>query len=321
MMFGSREAFTYLGCPACGTLRIEHVPDDLERYYPPAYYSFNAAVDVPEDNPIARILNRMRSRPTLFCRGWRAARLVGGKNRAPSELGTYAKMLKLVELRGFGDPILDVGCGNRPFRLAGLRRVGFTTLIGLEPFLTEREPYAFRGIPVRKVELTALQDTDRFGLIMFHHSFEHIADPRQTLDAVVRLLRPGGTCLIRTPLVDSEMWRLYGVDWVELDAPRHLFLFTRTALIDLARSVGLELIAEIDDSSAWEFIASEQYRRDIPMHAPDSWFTAPDRAPISAVEMKTYRIRANELNAAHTAGRAGFYFQKAGNSEARLDPR
>jgi SAM-dependent methyltransferase len=312
MMFGSRESFGYLGCKACGTLRMEHPRVDPGRDYPPAYYSFRAADQVPDDGRLARAMSRMRSRPTLFRRGWRLARLAGGKVKAPPELREYLPMLKLAELRGFGDAIVDVGCGSRPFRLAALRRIGFSSLLGIEPFLSEAGPVRFHGIEIQKVELTELPGVDRFGLIMFHHSFEHIANPRDTLDAVVRLLRPGGTCLIRTPLVDSDLWLTYGLDWVELDAPRHLFVFSRVALVGLAEAAGLELVSEVDDSSFWEFVASEQYRRDIAMYDPDSWFSAPERSPVSASDIEAYRARASEINANHTAGRAGFTFRKAG---------
>ena len=39
MMFGTREEFLYDRCAACGTLQLRDVPQDMGRYYPPAYYS------------------------------------------------------------------------------------------------------------------------------------------------------------------------------------------------------------------------------------------------------------------------------------------
>ena len=312
MMFGTRASFPYLRCPDCGTFRIEHVPADLRPYYPPAYYAFSAPDSIPDDGWITRTLNGFRSAPRLFGRGYRAARIAGLRVAPIPEVRTHASMLSLAGVRGYGDPIVDVGCGSRPFRLAELRRIGFTSLLGLEPFLAEPGPVTFHGIPIRRQELTELPGSDRFQLVMFHHSFEHIATPRATLEAAARLLRPGGTCLIRTPLADGALWDRYGVDWVELDPPRHLFLFTRKALVDIARRVGLELVAEVDDSGAWEFIASEQYRRDIAMNDDDSWFSSPERSPISEADVAAFKAEARELNLSRTAGRAGFYLRKPG---------
>ena len=65
---------------------------------------------------------------------------------------------------------------------------------------------------------------------MFHHSFEHLPDPIETLERVYRLMPSGGNCLIRIPLVSSEAWKKYGPHWVQLDAPRHFFLYSIESL-------------------------------------------------------------------------------------------
>src|SRR5438552_2773502 len=49
MMFGLREVFTYVRCPHCRCLQIEHVPDDMAPYYPETYYSFGSASTSPAD--------------------------------------------------------------------------------------------------------------------------------------------------------------------------------------------------------------------------------------------------------------------------------
>src|SRR5438876_7644053 len=39
-MFGMGGEFVYFQCGQCGCLQIATVPQDMSRYYPPGYYSF-----------------------------------------------------------------------------------------------------------------------------------------------------------------------------------------------------------------------------------------------------------------------------------------
>jgi hypothetical protein len=145
---------------------------------------------------------------------------------------------------------------------------------------------------------------------MFHHSFEHIADQKGTLDAVVRLLAPGGVCLIRVPVASSYAWEHYGVDWVQLDAPRHFFLHTEESLRRLAGDVGLEIAKVIYDSNAFQFLGSELYRRGIPLSS-----TAPSDVHARAEaftrdELAAFGRRASDLNAEGRGDQAAFYMRK-----------
>ena len=61
----------------------------------------------------------------------------------------------------------------------------------------------------------------------------------------------------------------YGADWVQLDAPRHLTVFSREGVDALAQRHGLRVTAARDDSMAFQFWGSEQVRRRIPLMAPE----------------------------------------------------
>ena len=41
MMFGFRDEFSYFKCNICNCLQIAAFPDDMSKYYPENYYSFN----------------------------------------------------------------------------------------------------------------------------------------------------------------------------------------------------------------------------------------------------------------------------------------
>ena len=82
---------------------------------------------------------------------------------------------------------------------------------------------------------------EEFDLILFDHSLEHIADQIGTLQIVRRLLTRDGVCIVRIPIAASDVWKEYGVDWVELDAPRHYFIHTPASFRIAAKRAGLEV--------------------------------------------------------------------------------
>ena len=67
------------------------------------------------------------------------------------------------------------------------------------------------------------------------------AEPKATLEAVRRLLVPGGRVLVAVPRLDSLDVRWFGPCWWGLDVPRHLTHFTRAALRRHLEAAGLEV--------------------------------------------------------------------------------
>lgn len=248
-----------------------------------------------------------RDRQALLGQGQVIARLL--RHWTPpmsAEVRRQSVLTRHAGLTSFDDPILDVGCGRRPTNLIRLRDVGFRRLQGIEPFLDADG--SFDGIPIRRQ--TIHEAGGRYRLITFHHSFEHVPDPAETLAAAARLLTPDGVILIRTPVMGTWFWEHYGTDWWELDAPRHLWLHTRDSLERLAVAAGLALTDVVWDSTYMEMIASDQIARDIAWHEPPSWNVHPP-AGVDDATITAYRAKAKELNAAGTAGRAGFYLRRA----------
>jgi SAM-dependent methyltransferase len=325
MMFGTREPFEYRECLACGTLRITSVPADLGRHYPAAYYGPPAGApgvpalpgEAPRDQrsfgpSVAwKWINRRRIRTALRTdqSRWPAlARRLDRWGGIPREGRALLPALRLAGVRELGDPILEAGTGRRADRLVALRRMGFRDLLGVEPFIDA--DFVDRGVAVRRGTLEDLPERGRWALVMLHHVFEHVPDPRATLAAAHRLLRPGGTCLIRTPLADGELWARYGIDWYELDPPRHLFVFTRRSLAGLAAETGFSVVAEVDDSTELELIASEQYRRDIPLYDPRSWLVDRAAAGVAPETITAMRADVRRMNAARTAGRGALFLRR-----------
>lgn len=299
MMFGTRELFPYLECRSCGCIQIARIPDDLDRHYPVDYYSFSAP-DGPRPGSLTRTLLHHRNRHEVLATGL-LGRVVARIRPAP--------LLRSLRPAGVGPEsrILDVGSGSGRL-VRELRQAGFSRALGIDPYL-EAAPEEDGDGPVLRRSLAEMEP--EWDLIMFHHAFEHVPDPLETLRHCTRLLGPKGTCLIRMPNARSEAWRRYGVDWVQLDPPRHLHVHTPESLRRLAARAGLELQRVVHDSTEFQFWGSEQYRRDVPLLDPASHAVDPSLSMFSRNQIRRFKKEARALNARGEGDQAAFYLGRA----------
>jgi SAM-dependent methyltransferase len=305
MMFGTREGFDYLLCDGCGTIRIADIPADLERHYPARYHYERLDQDMLPGSELRRRLVRIGVRPDFVGSGRWAARIA---LRLVSPPAGYRRWRGSFVRWGVGagdGAVLDVGCGPIPNRLIALRALGFDRLLGIDPFI-ERD-VSVEGVSVRKMGIDRIHS--RFDLVWFHHSLEHVPDPAAALQAAARLLRPDGQVVVRTPVIGTALWDRYGTDWWELDPPRHLFVFSAPALEAMAVAAGLELVETVQETHPKEFIGSEQYRRDLAMFEPGSWFADEKASWVGAAELAEFTDDARQANTTGQAGRACFRFR------------
>lgn len=310
MMFGFRDRFEYFQCSRCGCLQIATIPPDMSRYYPETYYAYVSEPQKPVDrswNP-KKIAGRLRNRYEVLHRGV-VGRLLHGIRPAEWVAGCIARHFPGNSVREAGltvrSRVLDVGCGAGELVLA-LQSAGFRHLLGIDQYPAGQTMRRAPLIQHRKIH----EVYGQWDLVMFHHSFEHMADQKGTLDAVVRLLAPGGVCLIRVPVASSHAWEHYGVDWVQLDAPRHFFVHTEESLRRLAGDAGLEIFKVVHDSGAFQFVGSELYRRDIPLFSSSPADAQARAAAFTPEERAAMEQQAQDLNAQGRGDQAAFYLRK-----------
>ena len=140
-----------------------------------------------------------------------------------------------------GGRLLDVGCGSGAF-LVQMAALGWRAQ-GIDP-----DPVAVAS--AREAGLNVMQGTlddldldehaGAFDAVTLSHVIEHLHDPADDLRRIQRLLRPGGLLWIATPNLEALGLRRFGPDWLNLDPPRHLVLFTRGSLERLLRDTGFE---------------------------------------------------------------------------------
>jgi SAM-dependent methyltransferase len=324
MMFGTRETFRYLKCAHCGGLQIENIPEDLERHYPANYNCWTPPVTENRLNLLRRLRRKIGWRVVDYQLGCRTpmARVAHQLAQERRKVPLWMDQADLWGPTGLTrkSAILDVGCGSGA-NLALLARLGFSNLLGIDPFFDSAKSSGSPAVQIHKAALDDLADRSasaksgwkgpaRFKLIMFHHSLEHMPDPLRDLQAAEILLEQDGWIIIRVPLAGTVAWETYGPDWVQLDPPRHLVLFTTQSMDALARRAGLMIAKVVFDSTALQFWGSEQYRRDIPLDDARSVLHAPPNGPFTGAEMHEWEQRAVHLNESKEGDQAIFYLRR-----------
>ncbi|MCX8490076.1 MAG: class I SAM-dependent methyltransferase [Cyclobacteriaceae bacterium] len=254
MMFGFRDEFNYFQCKNCACLQIENFPSNISKYYPSDYYSLGN-YDGKRFKGIQGKLYKLRNRASLF------------RNNLFLRILHFLSPIEKYEVfQGLGvtkhTKILDVGCGNGDFFIYPFKELGFENVSGCDPYIAMDIVYP-NNLVIHKTDIFGIQG--KWDLIIYNHSFEHLPNPIENLKKVKELLSPTGICLLRTPIVPSFAWDKYGINWFQLDAPRHFFIHSAKSMNEICELTRLAIEDIVYDSTLYQFIASEGYQKDIPL--------------------------------------------------------
>jgi 2-polyprenyl-3-methyl-5-hydroxy-6-metoxy-1,4-benzoquinol methylase len=296
-MFGLGDSFFYFQCRQCECLQIAEFPLTISNYYPTGYYSFRTFEGL-RFKGLRGSWYKVRNKASLFRRG------------------VFQKLLHFITpvtkwdtFQNLGittrSRILDVGCGNGDMFIYPLREIGFKNVSGCDPFIPETIHYP-NGLTVLKQDVFEM--TGQWDIIIFNHSFEHVANPFENLKKVFELLSPTGCCILRIPTVPCFAWRHYKTNWVQLDAPRHYFLHSPKSIQRMAENCGLFLEKIIYDSTFFQFTGSEAYLKDI------SLTVQKEKKHQSFFKRKTDKMKfiklAKRLNQKNDGDQAAFYLRR-----------
>lgn len=210
LKLGLPGEFQLVCCHRCGLLYLNPrlIWDALREYYPAHYNSF-----------IQPITSKY---------------LWNGIVRRCKIISTYHR----------GGRLLDVGCGTGAF-LKKMSQFRIWELYGIEPapFPAQIARKQFNLINVfQGTLLEAHYPSEFFDVVTWWDVLEHVPNPDACLKETFRILKPGGWIFIQTP--DPHSWeaRLFGPYWIGYDAPRHLYLFPRSVLIQHLEKTGFKII-------------------------------------------------------------------------------
>lgn len=248
--YGTEGEWDYFRCRSCGCLQIREIPADLDRYYDSdTYYSLNTSKQG----------FRIRMWNHLF------RYQVTGKDFLGKMIETvFPSNYKFMRGVPRGVSILDIGCGDGQ-RLRQLQSAGFKNLYGLEPNIKEDIVYREKDstITIYKGSL----DTDfffpekKFDYIIFEHSFEHICDEYTVFARAKRLLKAGGTIVIKIPQLSKYYWKRFGINQTVLDPPRHIYIHTYDSMNILVKKNNMRIVDYSTETEPVEYIAAYSARK------------------------------------------------------------
>ena len=142
-------------------------------------------------------------------------------------------------LGGAGGAWLDVGFG-RGTLLFTAAEWGYDG-VGID--LREDNVTALQsmGLEAHRIDLADYQEWERFSVVSMADALEHFPFPRQAVEHVTKLLRPGGLAFLSMPNYDTIVWRTLDQTktnpyWIVL---QHYHNFNRKRLYALLEAAGL----------------------------------------------------------------------------------
>lgn len=136
------------------------------------------------------------------------------------DLTTHLKTIREIVPNG---PILDYGCswGYGVYQLsqAGYQATGFE-------ISRPRVEYGRRALKVNLTSDLATLPGKGFNAIYSAHVLEHIPDPKSSLVAFQRLLKPGGKLFLYVPNCSGDNAKRLGVKWGQMINEKHVLALT-----------------------------------------------------------------------------------------------
>ncbi len=137
--------------------------------------------------------------------------------------------------------LLDIGCGNGQW-IAFMKTLGWD-VSGIDFDKDAIDHCAKKNLKVRAGDLIEQHYPNNFfDAITLSHVIEHLPHPEATLKECYRILKPNGRIIVTTPNAESFGLDFFKGYWRGLEPPRHLQVFSVSALQDILISVGFNVI-------------------------------------------------------------------------------
>ncbi len=214
--FLSREIFKLIKCSGCGFILTQDHPDasNIDRYYASDDYISHNESATGFLNNLYRLSRRLMLK--------RKRAIV--KNFTGLRKGT----------------ILDTGSGTGHF-LSVMKEAGWTVK-GVEINKKAREfSVSTFGLEVISPEQLSSLPSGSFDCITMWHVLEHFEEPFRYASEILRLLKPGGSCILSLPNCQSFDAEHYKEFWAAYDVPRHLWHFAPITFKIFAERTGFKL--------------------------------------------------------------------------------
>ncbi|WP_424492806.1 class I SAM-dependent methyltransferase [Salinimicrobium sp. GXAS 041] len=156
--------------------------------------------------------------------------------------------------------LLDIGAGTGDF-LFRAKKKGWEVK-GVEPNLQARNLADKKGINL--IEDSSSLASGSFDVITMWHVLEHVPDLNEQIVELKRLLKKDGLLVIAVPNFKSYDARKYKSFWAAYDVPRHLWHFSKNAILNIfsEHSFNLTQTKGLQFDSFYVSLLSEKYKND-----------------------------------------------------------
>lgn len=282
--------WTLVRCGACRSAWLDPRPNRASIGLAYSGYYTHRPTGEQEGGPLSRLRRAVAVEYANSCIGTRFA---GGLRGAQLLAYAFPRLRRYLDVRyrrhlpqsgGSGGRLLDVGCGNGEF-LSCAEALGWQAEgIDVDPAAVAAAQGAGCNARVATLGDGSLKPRS-YQHVNLSHVIEHVHDPLETLRRCRELLAPGGRLWLQTPNVESRGHAVFGAAWRGLEPPRHLALFSRSALADLLHRAGLEAV-EFKRHPAVALFIWEESRAILsmmPVSHMDGWRTALARSLPAAI--------------------------------------
>ena len=214
--FITNEQFAIVCCNSCGFLFTQDYPEENEIY---KYYESDNYISHSDTSKglVNKIYHLIRQLMLLRKRGI-INRFTGLKSGS----------------------LLDVGSGTGHF--ASVMKKSGWAVKGVEISAKARNFSASTfDLEVISPEFLSALDANSFDCITMWHVLEHFHDPFRYISDIIRLLKPGGVCIVALPNSGSFDAKYYRQTWAAYDVPRHLWHFDPVTFGDFSDKSVLKL--------------------------------------------------------------------------------
>lgn len=245
-MYNIEGEYSMYRCKKCGLLFINPQPAEKElAHHYPAYNYYSLGDTMPSW--------KKKLLPTLYKTYYSKK----GKSSLKIVFFPVLPLLRFTKILPKGK-ILDVGCGLGNF-LALMKHFGMECY-GVEPGKFNEEFAKENNLKIKNCTFSEAYYPDNyFDVITLNHVLEHTRCPTETLNKLNHILKPRGTLIITIPQSDSLAYKMFGRFWVQLDIPRHLFIFQVKTIKAYARKTGFKIEKIRYNSTSFQFLGSLFY--------------------------------------------------------------
>lgn len=216
-MLGIPGKFFVKKC-TCGLIFLDPAPNQnsLKMYYPSGkYYAYNSEEDTSFFGRLREFLIQHYYKQNML------SKIVAAVIHNVPAMPSWKENGK----------ILDVGCGTGDTLLL-LKKLGWNVYgfdidkMALKIAKKRGITHVFHG----SYEDIARFPDNYFDAVRLYHVIEHLDKPDLALRIIRKKLKKYGELILGTPNVNSITARLFGKYWLNLDSPRHIFLFAPNTL-------------------------------------------------------------------------------------------